>query len=139
MISMRCSIQTQTIYLCQSGNTLINNEWCYNRYDWGFYRKPTPCVQHYNWLSAIWLCGIFFLYDYSEIGKIFILSTLYAAIRSKMDIVSNVVSSGIFSWLLPGGRTVNSLFSIPINPNENSMCNIKQGSHWLNYLLDASS
>ncbi|XP_041999633.1 uncharacterized protein LOC121749092 [Salvia splendens] len=52
----------------------------------------------------------------------------YHGIRSKGGIVLNVASSGIAFLLLPGGRTVCSRFKIPINVNEDSMCNIKQGS-----------
>ncbi|CAH9140571.1 unnamed protein product [Cuscuta epithymum] len=51
-----------------------------------------------------------------------------AAIRSRGEIVLNVASSGIASLLLPGGRTAHSRFKIPIHPNEDSTCNIKQGS-----------
>ncbi|XP_047962051.1 uncharacterized protein LOC125206878 [Salvia hispanica] len=72
--------------------------------------------------------GLFFVYGYGGTGKTFIWKTLSAAIRSKGDIVLNVDSSGIASLLLPGGRTAHSRFKIPINPNEDSICNIKQGS-----------
>ncbi|CAH9124528.1 unnamed protein product [Cuscuta epithymum] len=61
-------------------------------------------------------------------GKTFIWKTLSAALRSKGEIVLNVASSGIASLLLPGGRTAHSRFAIPININEDSTCNIKQGS-----------
>ncbi|XP_073154173.1 uncharacterized protein [Henckelia pumila] len=44
------------------------------------------------------------------------------------EIVLNVASSGIVSLLLPGGRTTHSRFAILFNPNEESTCNIKQGS-----------
>lgn len=59
---------------------------------------------------------------------VLIWKTLSAALRSKGDIVLNVASSGIASLLLPDGRTTHSRFAIPINPNEDSTCNIKQGS-----------
>ncbi|XP_047267387.1 uncharacterized protein LOC124897838 [Capsicum annuum] len=48
--------------------------------------------------------------------------------RSKGDIILTVTSSGIASLLLSGGRTVHSRFAIPLNANEDSTCNIKQGS-----------
>ncbi|XP_042005908.1 uncharacterized protein LOC121754650 [Salvia splendens] len=72
--------------------------------------------------------GLFFVYGYGGTRKTFIWKTLSAAIRSKGDIVLNVASSGIASLLLPSGRTTHSQFKIPINPNEDSICNIKQGS-----------
>lgn len=39
-----------------------------------------------------------------------------------------VASSGITSFLIPRGRTTHSRYVIPINVNEDSTCNIKQGS-----------
>jgi len=50
------------------------------------------------------------------------------ALRSKGMIVLNVASSGIASLLLPGGKTAHSRFCIPILINEESTCNIPQGS-----------
>ncbi|XP_057793359.1 uncharacterized protein LOC131009979 [Salvia miltiorrhiza] len=72
--------------------------------------------------------GMFFIYGYGGTGKTFIWNTLSAALRSKGEIVLNVASSGIASLLLPGGRTAHSRFKIPINVNEDSTCNIHQGS-----------
>ncbi|XP_057811702.1 uncharacterized protein LOC131025941 [Salvia miltiorrhiza] len=72
--------------------------------------------------------GMFFIYGYGGTGKTFIWNTLLAALRSKGEIVLNVASSGIASLLLPGGRTGHSRFKIPINVNEDSMCNINQSS-----------
>ncbi|CAH9125196.1 unnamed protein product, partial [Cuscuta epithymum] len=72
--------------------------------------------------------GVFFVYGYGGTGKTFVWNTLSAAIRSKGEIVLNVASSGIASLLLPGGRTAHSRFKIPIHPNEDSTCNVKQGS-----------
>ncbi|XP_070004230.1 uncharacterized protein [Nicotiana sylvestris] len=72
--------------------------------------------------------GLFFLYGYGGTGKTFIWKTLSSSVRSKGDIVINVASSGIASLLLPGGRTAHSSFAIPLNPTEDSTCNIKQGS-----------
>ncbi|XP_073049645.1 uncharacterized protein [Primulina eburnea] len=73
--------------------------------------------------------GVFFVYKYGGTGKTFVWKTLSAYFRSKGEIVLNVASSGIASLLLPGGRTAHSRFAIPFNPNEESTCNIKQGSH----------
>lgn len=71
---------------------------------------------------------VFFLYGYGGTGKTFVWKTLSAALRSMREIVLNVASSGIASLLLPGGRTAHSKFAIPLNLNEDSTCNIKQGS-----------
>ncbi|TXG69924.1 hypothetical protein EZV62_004859 [Acer yangbiense] len=79
--------------------------------------------------------GFFFLYGYGGTGKTFIWKTLSAAFRSKGEIVLNVASSGIASLLLPGGRTAHSRLSIPIQINEDSTCNIKQGSPQAELLL----
>ncbi|XP_031128460.1 uncharacterized protein LOC116030337 [Ipomoea triloba] len=72
--------------------------------------------------------GLYFLYGYGGTSKTFVWKTLSAAIRSKGDIVLNVASSGIASLLMPGGRTVHTRFVIPIQINEDSTCNIAQGS-----------
>ncbi|CAH9083785.1 unnamed protein product, partial [Cuscuta epithymum] len=72
--------------------------------------------------------GVFFVYGHGGTGKTFVWKTLSAALRSKGEIVLNVASSGIASLLLPGGRTAHSRFKIPINPTEDSTCNIRQGS-----------
>ncbi|KAF7814857.1 PIF1-like helicase [Senna tora] len=71
---------------------------------------------------------IFFFYGYGGTGKTFLWRTLSTAIRSKGEIVLTVASSGIASLVLPGGRTAHSRFAIPININEDSTCNIKQGN-----------
>ncbi|XP_020985767.1 LOW QUALITY PROTEIN: uncharacterized protein LOC107461290 [Arachis duranensis] len=72
--------------------------------------------------------GVYFLYGYGGTGKTFVWNTLASALRSKGDIVLTVASSGIASLLLPGGRIAHSRFGIPLNLDEYSTCNIKQGS-----------
>ncbi|XP_031131886.1 uncharacterized protein LOC116033274 [Ipomoea triloba] len=72
--------------------------------------------------------GLFFVYGYGGTGKTIVWKTLSAALRSKRQIVLNVASSGIASLLMPGGRTAHSRFAIPIVVNEDSTCNISQGS-----------
>ncbi|CAI8613704.1 unnamed protein product [Vicia faba] len=51
-------------------------------------------------------------------------NTLSAALCSNRDIVLNVVSSGIASLLLPGGRTMHSRFKILVPCIETSICDI---------------
>ncbi|XP_057760409.1 uncharacterized protein LOC130980779 [Arachis stenosperma] len=72
--------------------------------------------------------GFFFLCGYGGTGKTFIWRTLSAYLRSGGNIVLNVASSGIASLLLPNGRTAHSRFKIPLSINEDSICNIKQGT-----------
>ncbi|XP_020977998.1 uncharacterized protein LOC107636092 [Arachis ipaensis] len=72
--------------------------------------------------------GVFFLYGYGGTSKTFVWKTLAAVLRSKSQVVLTVASSGIASLLLPGGRTAHSRFSIPLNLDEFSTCNIRQGS-----------
>ncbi|XP_072073598.1 uncharacterized protein [Arachis hypogaea] len=79
--------------------------------------------------------GVFFLYGYGGTGKTFVWKTLASALRSKGEIVLTVASSGIASLLLPGGRTAHSRFAIPLNLDEYSTCNIKQGSHLAELLI----
>ncbi|XP_057425900.1 uncharacterized protein LOC130719291 [Lotus japonicus] len=81
--------------------------------------------------------GFYFLYRYGGTGKTFVWNTLSAAIRSMGMIVLNVASSGIASLLLPGGRTTHSRFCIPLQTDETTTCNIKQGSLRANLLICA--
>ena len=68
------------------------------------------------------------MYGHGGTGKTFMWRTLSCALRSKGMIILNVASSGIASLLLPGGKTTHSRFCIPILINEESTCNIPQGS-----------
>ncbi|XP_012070165.2 uncharacterized protein LOC105632401 [Jatropha curcas] len=81
--------------------------------------------------------ALFFLYGYGGTGKTFIWRTLSSGIRSRDDIVLTMASSGIASLLLSGGRTAHSRFKIPLNLNEDSTCNIKQGSPLANLIIKA--
>ncbi|CAN6815718.1 unnamed protein product [Brassica oleracea var. botrytis] len=54
--------------------------------------------------------GVFFVYGFGGTGKTFLWRLLFAAIRSRGEIVLNVASSGIASLLLQGGRTAHSRF-----------------------------
>ncbi|KAL0733823.1 hypothetical protein Bca4012_010033 [Brassica carinata] len=82
--------------------------------------------------------GTFFVYGFGGTGKTFLWNLLSAAIRSRGDIVLNVASSGIASLLLQGGRTAHSRFSIPLNPDEFSSCNMAHGTDQANLVKEAS-
>jgi len=84
------------------------------------------------------LGGVFFVYGFGGTGKTFLWNILSAAIRSRGDVVLNVASSGIAALLLPGGRTAHSRFSIPINPDEFSICKIQPGSDQAELISRAS-
>ncbi|XP_016184972.1 ATP-dependent DNA helicase PIF1-like [Arachis ipaensis] len=84
------------------------------------------------------LGGFYFVYGYGGTGKTFLYRTLSASLRCNGKIVLNVASSGIASLLLPNGRTAHSRFKIPLNINEDSVCNIKQGSSLAKLLARAS-
>src|ERR1044072_1198051 len=81
----------------------------------------------------------FFLYGYGGTGKTYIWNTLSAGLRTNGKIVLNVISSGIASLLLPGGRTAHSRFSLPLNLFEHSTCKIKQGCPKARLLRQCSS
>ncbi|XP_019167801.1 PREDICTED: ATP-dependent DNA helicase PIF1-like [Ipomoea nil] len=83
------------------------------------------------------LGGLFFVYGYGGTGKTFLWRALSSALRSKGEIVLNVASSGIASLLLLGGRTAHSRFAIPIAVNEDSTCNISQGSHLAQLIMQS--
>ncbi|XP_016164428.1 ATP-dependent DNA helicase PIF2-like [Arachis ipaensis] len=72
--------------------------------------------------------GFFFVYGYGGTGKTFLWNVLSASIRLKGHIVLNMASSGIAALLLPNGRTAHSRFKVPLSVNQDSICNIKQGT-----------
>ena len=51
--------------------------------------------------------GFFFVYGYGGIGKTFLQKTLSFKLHSKKNIVLNVASSDISSFLLPSGKIVH--------------------------------
>ena len=69
--------------------------------------------------------GFFFIYGYGGTGKTFIWRAIYAAIRSRGEIVFTIAPSGIAALHIPGGRTTHSRFGILIQIFENSTCPIK--------------
>jgi len=72
--------------------------------------------------------NFFFLYGYGGTRKTYLWKILSAIIRAKEMIALNVASSGIASLLLPRGKTAHSTFCIPLVINDESTCNINQGS-----------
>jgi len=54
---------------------------------------------------------------------------LSAVVRSKGLIVFNVASSGIAALLLPGGKTVHSTLTVPIEIKEASTLTMEKDSH----------
>ncbi|XP_073277636.1 uncharacterized protein [Primulina huaijiensis] len=109
MYYLRCLLNVNSGATCYDDITFVNG------------------VQYRSFRDACYALGL--LSDDKEYIDGIIEKTLSAYLRSKGEIVLNVASSGIASLLLPGGRTVYSHFAIPFNPNEESTCNIKQGSH----------
>ncbi|XP_020997187.1 uncharacterized protein LOC107484148 [Arachis duranensis] len=72
--------------------------------------------------------GIFFIYGFSGIGKTFLYKLLSARLCFEKKIVINVASSGIAALLLPGGKTTHSMFGIPTELNEDTVCRISKNS-----------
>ncbi|OMO89364.1 DNA helicase PIF1, ATP-dependent [Corchorus olitorius] len=61
-------------------------------------------------------------------GKTFLWNAIISALRSQELIVFAVVSSGIASLLMPGGRIAHSRFKIPIDISDCSTCTIPKGT-----------
>ncbi|XP_016192222.1 uncharacterized protein LOC107633101 [Arachis ipaensis] len=72
--------------------------------------------------------GFFFVYGFGGTRKTFLYRVLLAKLRSEKKIVINVASSGIASLLLPGGKTTHSMFNIPVELTEDTVCRIKKDS-----------
>jgi ATP-dependent DNA helicase PIF1 len=75
---------------------------------------------------------------HGRIGKTFLWNAIIAKLRSENKIVLAVASSGVASLLLPRGRTAHSRFKIPIDIDENSICNVKRGTMLSELLLETA-
>jgi hypothetical protein len=71
---------------------------------------------------------VFFVDGPGGTGKTFLFNALLLTIRRRGDIALAVASSGTASLLLDGGRTSHSLFKIPLQVDETTVCKIKPGS-----------
>lgn len=84
-------------------------------------------------LRNVWLKivegSFFFMALFGGTGKTFLWRGTSASLRSKSEIILTVASSIIAALLILGGRIEHSRFQISLNVNENSTCNIKQGSN----------
>ncbi|KAL4590838.1 hypothetical protein LXL04_003781 [Taraxacum kok-saghyz] len=74
------------------------------------------------------LSGVFFIDGPGGTGKTFLYKALLAEVRSRGLVALATASSGAAANNMPGGRMAHSRFKIPINLDNNSMCNIKQQS-----------
>ncbi|XP_072065697.1 uncharacterized protein [Arachis hypogaea] len=72
--------------------------------------------------------GFLFVYGFGGTRKTFLYRVLSARLRFEKKIVINVASSGITSLLLPGGKTAHSMFNIPVELTEDTVCRIKKDS-----------
>ncbi|XP_070013553.1 uncharacterized protein [Nicotiana sylvestris] len=71
---------------------------------------------------------LFFIDGPGGTGKTFLCRALLAIVRSKGYIALATATSGVAASILPGGRTANSRFKIPIDIDENFSCNISKQS-----------
>nr|XP_043615700.1 ATP-dependent DNA helicase PIF1-like [Erigeron canadensis] len=83
------------------------------------------------------LPGVFFIDGPGGTGKTFLYNALLVEVRSHGLIALASATSGAVANNMPGGRTTHSRFKIPLNLNNNSMCNIKQQSGTAKLLRDA--
>ncbi|XP_024982867.1 uncharacterized protein LOC112519115 [Cynara cardunculus var. scolymus] len=70
--------------------------------------------------------GVFFIDGPGGTGKTYLYKALLANIRSRGLIALATASSGVAANNMPRGRTAYSQFKIPLNLDNNSMCNIKK-------------
>jgi PIF1-like helicase len=69
--------------------------------------------------------GLFFIDGPGGSGKTFVENLLLSYVRSTGGIALSVASSGIASILRDGGRTSHSRFKIPLDIQQDSVCDIK--------------
>ena len=72
--------------------------------------------------------GVFFIDGPGGTGKTYLYKALLANIRKCGHIALATASSGVAANNMPGGRTAHSRFKIPLNLDNNTMCNIKKQS-----------
>ncbi|KAM0832333.1 hypothetical protein ACQ4PT_064970 [Festuca glaucescens] len=82
--------------------------------------------------------GFFFVSGQGGTGKTFLWNAMVAYLRGYKRIVLTVASSGVASLLLPGGRTAHSRFKIPIDLENDGVCDIRRGT-MLCSLIEAAS
>jgi RecG-like helicase len=72
--------------------------------------------------------SFFLVYGHGGTGKTFLWNAIVSRPRLERKIVLTVASSGVASLLLPGGRTAHSRFKIPLQIDDESLCDIKRGT-----------
>jgi len=74
--------------------------------------------------------GVLFLDAPGETGKTFLINLILAKIRSEGKIALATASSGIAATLLTGGRTLHSMFKIPVDLSamDIPVCSIRRGT-----------
>ncbi|KAM0923140.1 hypothetical protein ACQ4PT_005704 [Festuca glaucescens] len=82
--------------------------------------------------------AFFFVSGHGGTGKTFLWNALVAYLRGYQRIVLTVASSGVASLLLPGGRTAHSRFKIPIDLDDNGVCDIRRCT-MLSSLIESAS
>ena len=80
----------------------------------------------------------FFVVGAAGAGKTFLYKTLCHTVRSHSLVVLCVAYSGIAAQLLPGGRTAHSMFKIPFEILDDSMCSIPKNSSLAEVLKSAT-
>lgn len=80
----------------------------------------------------------FFCFRSWGTGKTFLWNALVSYLRGYKSIVLTIASSGVASLLLPGGRTTHSRFKIPIDLDDNGVCDIRRFT-MLSSLIESAS
>jgi len=79
-----------------------------------------------------------FVEGHGGTGKAYQWKAVTTKLRSEGKIVLAVASCAIAALLILGGRTAHSRFKIPINITDESICEIKQGTHLAEQLKKTS-
>ena len=69
--------------------------------------------------------GLFFVSGFGGTGKTFLWNAVVSYLRGHKRIVLTVASSGVASLLLSGGRMAHSRFKIPLDLDDNGLCDIR--------------
>ena len=105
--------------------------------EWADLDVHLPCLNADQWRAYNQIIAsvennegrLFFLNGPGGTGKTFVYNTICAKLRSEGAIILCISSSGISALLIHGGRTVHSMFKIPIDGlDECSSCSIQKNS-----------
>nr|GEX50438.1 DNA helicase [Tanacetum cinerariifolium] len=97
----------------------------------------TPEELRFLFSHILFYCDVLiFVYGHGGTGKTFLWKTIISSPRCEGNIVLAVASSGIASLLLPSDHTAHSIFKLPFELTDESLCKITKNTQLGKLLAD---